>query len=111
MGGRYVITGTELGMLSALSMDDGKEIMQKVIDEGYICDDVPKQTIVDIVKAIIDTVKSMIVSEEEAQANQDALQAEAEAEAEAEYDAQCQAAAEADAERDAEIDVRQYEEG
>lgn len=36
-------------MLNALSMDDGKETMQKVIDEGHICDDMPKEEIISIV--------------------------------------------------------------
>lgn len=51
MGGRYVITGTEIGILIGIPDQEGREnFAKKVMVEGYICENISKQDIIRIVK-------------------------------------------------------------
>lgn len=48
MGGRYIITGVELGMLQALrEFNDRKNLVIQIIRERHICDDIPVEELVE----------------------------------------------------------------
>ncbi len=50
MGGRYVITGVELGILISADVGARQNLVDEIIENGYICDNTEKQELINIIR-------------------------------------------------------------